>query len=87
MPIYEYRCPSGHMAEALLPIAERDTPQTCFCGQSMTRVASIPQPPVMKPTGKDMALDSLNGRSTGYMKPEHKAAAARGLERPEKTIY
>jgi len=75
------------MREALLTIEERDTPQTCFCGAAMKRVASIPQPPVMKQTGNDMALASLNSRDTKHMKPEQIASAVRGLERPEKTIY
>jgi hypothetical protein len=33
----------------------------------------------MKPTGRDMALDTLNSKETSFMKPEHKRLAAEGL--------
>lgn len=39
MPIYEYRCGVCRKRfSKLLPMAQRDTPQTCpYCGQSQTR--------------------------------------------------
>lgn len=42
---------------------------------------------IIKQTAKDMALKSLNSKETNFMKPEHKKAAAKGLEKPEKVLY
>ena len=79
MPIYEYRCECGNEQEEVRSVADRNLPLPCeVCRRQMQRKWSIPCPAVMKPTGRGMALDSLNDRSTSYMKPEHKAIAARG---------
>ena len=76
MPLYEYRCVCGNEREAMCPFG---TPQTCECGKDMERIWSVPRPAVMKQTGNDMALDSLNSKQTSHVSPEHKKAAERGL--------
>jgi putative FmdB family regulatory protein len=40
VPIFEYRCPSRHVIEALRKFEHRDEPQTCHCGQPMLRIFS-----------------------------------------------
>ena len=88
MPIYNYRCHTCHVDEdLLLKVSEMDLPQTHSCGSVMERVMSIPFRPIMRQTGNDMALNSLNSRDTRHMKPEAKQKAAAGLERPPKTIW
>lgn len=33
MPLYNYRCPAGHLFERWLPVREYREPQNCECGQ------------------------------------------------------
>ena len=81
MPIYEYQCECNNTAEVLLPLGS-DEPQFCaVCGNVMQRVMSIPSF-VMKPTGNDMALDTLNSKTngiTGRRKAWAEGMAAGGL--------
>lgn len=42
MPIYEFLCQSGHKFDRVLRLAEYDTPQTCECGETATRLISTP---------------------------------------------
>ena len=91
MPIYEYRCACGNEQEEYRSLEQRNKSPVCaVCGRGMERKWSIPCPPVMKQTGKGMALESLNS-GHGFPKgPEGRgaaAAAARGLESPEKRYY
>ncbi len=83
MPIYEYQCDCGNKGEKHLPMQERDTPQTCGCGKVMLRVMSVPRPAIFTPTGKGMALDTLNSKHGGmpdrHWKPMAEQAAASGL--------
>lgn len=37
MPIYEYRCPSGHMREELRKAEQSEAITVCSCGALMTR--------------------------------------------------
>jgi len=87
MPIYVYRCPKCSIEEEIiLPINDRDETRL-HCDTVMNRVISIPQPPIMKPTGNDMALDSLNSKGTSHIKSRYKELAAQGLESPPKTVF
>ena len=79
MPIYEYRCECGRGEDKLLPLSERDEPQVCSCGKTMQRLMSVASF-VTKPTGKGMALDTLNSNVlTGRHKAGAEQVAARGL--------
>jgi putative FmdB family regulatory protein len=41
MPTYEYRCPQGHVAALLRPIADRAEPVRCpQCGVEAVRILS-----------------------------------------------
>ena len=88
MPIYEYRCVCGNEQEEMRPVTDRDKSPVCaVCGREMQRKWSVPSPCVMKPTGRGMALDSLNSKDTAHMKPSAKLKAAQGLDNPPKTFY
>lgn len=66
MPIYEYQCDCTEgIQERLLPRQECNRPQVCACGKVMLRKMSVPLPAIFTPTGKGMALDSLNSGVTG----------------------
>lgn len=38
MPIYVYKCESGHEFDVFLKLCDYDIPQTCECGQSAARI-------------------------------------------------
>ncbi len=82
MPIYEYKCVCGKEGEVRLSFEEMNVPQVCACGTTLRRKMSVSSF-VMKPTGKDMALGSLNSKSGGMpdgdTKPWAQQAAAEGL--------
>ncbi len=42
MPVYEYRCPRGHVTELHRPFAECYNPVTCHCGGFSERVVLTP---------------------------------------------
>lgn len=65
MPLYEFKCGCGNEEEILLSIQDADQPQVCECGKVMRRKVSLSSF-VMKPTGNQMALDSLNSRGGGF---------------------
>ena len=86
MPIYEYRCKCGREIETYLPLSQRDNKQSCECGEVMQRKISIPAIAIMVPTGKDMALESLNSKHGGLpggtdLKDKATAFAAAGIDR------
>jgi len=74
------------MEDVIIPMRDRDN-ERYHCGEPMQRLMTIPLAAIMKKTSVDMARDSLNSKDTGYMKPEHKAAAAQGLENQPKAFY
>lgn len=84
MPIYEYRCDCGNEEQKLLPMQERNRPQVCKCGKVMLRKMSVPMPAISTPTGKGMALDTLNSKRGGmpdrWWKPQAERFAAAGLD-------
>ena len=86
MPIYEYQCDCGEKAAKLLSMQERNQQQVCKCGKVMLRMMSVPMPAIITPTGKGMALDTLNERRPGRgmpnrrWKPEAERLAAAGLD-------
>ena len=83
MPIYEYKCECGEEVEAYLRLDESQQPQICKCGDIMQRKMSVPCPAIFTPTGRGMALDSLNSKDNGmpnrHWKAPAKKAAASGL--------
>ncbi|RMD20047.1 FmdB family zinc ribbon protein [Corynebacterium gottingense] len=43
MPFYEFRCPTGHTTERLLPMSSQSRTTDCKdCGEEATRVISAP---------------------------------------------
>ena len=79
MPIYEYNCKCSNEKEVRLSLEDADQPQVCECGRVMQRKFSIPNF-VMKPTGKGMALDTLNSNVVGgKRKAWAENVATRGL--------
>lgn len=38
MPVYEYRCGSGHVFERVLPLKNYLLPQVCHCGRESSKV-------------------------------------------------
>lgn len=38
MPLYDYRCPEGHVTTELRGFDQRDTPVVCKCGQPTERL-------------------------------------------------
>ena len=79
MPIYEYYCECGCERELILPLHKRDELQTCGCGKVMQYKISVASF-TMKPTGRGMALDTLNSNVVGGRnKAWAESAAAQGL--------
>lgn len=75
MPIYEYKCGCENEREVLLSF--QDTrPQICKCGKVMQRKMSTCSF-VMKQTGNQMALDTLNDKGNGMPNRHWKADAER----------
>lgn len=90
MPLYEYQCECGNENDILLSFQDTQ-PQVCECGKAMQRKISLPSI-VMKQTGNQMALDSLNSRSGGYpSKNEHRdwaqQKAFEGTQSKEKAVF
>jgi len=42
MPVYEYRCGSGHVFERILPVSSYLVPQVCDCGHMSQKVILHP---------------------------------------------
>lgn len=42
MPIYEYRCPAGHVFDAYATVERRHEAQSCSCGQAAEKVILHP---------------------------------------------
>jgi len=79
MPIYEYQCECNGRRERNLPLSRFDEPQICECGKTMQRKMSVSSY-VMKPTGKGMALDTINSNVVGGKRKEWaKSMAAQGV--------
>ena len=49
-PIYEFRCPSGHTQERMVPVmaTTHDLERCAVCGADAARVISLPQRPIVK---------------------------------------
>lgn len=90
MPIYEYRCKCGSEKEVILPIEEYNQPQVCECGEVMQRKMSVPRPAIFVPTGRGMALDSLNSKAGGFpdcdLKSSAQQKAFEGIDSPKRII-
>ena len=76
MPIYEYHCECGNGESKVLPISLFDQPQICECGKVMRRKMSSCSF-VMKQTGNQMALDTLNDKHNGMPDKHWKVDAER----------
>jgi len=78
MPIYEYQCVCGNEQDLRRSVDERNSPVACaVCGKGMSLQWSVSAPPVMKQTGRGMALDSLNTKLGGFPDGHWKASATR----------
>jgi len=88
MPTYEFTCKVCQVKEeATLPIPLRDMPRIHSCGNQMIRKMSLPQPAIIKLTGKGMAEATLNDGHALPDRPykkEHEFYAAKGLEKPSR---
>jgi len=85
MPIYEYICECGNKDEVLHPWDSNES-QVCECGVVMQRKMPIVSF-AMKPTGRGMALDTLNSNVVGGRRKEWaEQAAAAGLDPPKRTV-
>lgn len=42
MPLYDFRCTSGHKFERVVPLANFSDPQNCTCGAPANRLISAP---------------------------------------------
>ena len=71
MALYEYRCECEEEREVLLP---SPTLQVCKCGRKMELRMSVCSF-VMKSTGRQMAMDSLNSKSGGMPNSANKGMA------------
>jgi len=86
MPIYEYKCECGNEKDVLLSF-QNSKPQVCECGRIMQRMISIPSF-VMKQTGNQMALDTLNSNAIGgKRKAMAEQRALEGIQTKEKTVF
>jgi len=65
MPLYEYQCGCGKGEDILLSFQEADQSQVCKSGKVMQRKISLSSI-VMKQTGSQMALNTLNARGGGF---------------------
>ena len=76
MPIHEYDCKCGNEKEVLHSFKDADQSQICECGKVMQRLMSVSYC-IVKPTGKQMALDTLNDRRNGMPNRHWKSSAER----------
>ena len=85
MPIYEYKCKCGNEGEDKLPLNSK--PPICGCGEVMQLKMSLSSF-LMKPTGRQMALDTLNSNVVGGRRKEWaEQHGAAGLENPPKRVW
>lgn len=81
MPIYEYRCRSGHITQRLKKYSQRSMKETCVCGQKSAIVVSMPAR--TKYAWGDTEWDGLHDRATGvtYRDKNHRQQVmkSRGL--------
>ena len=85
MPIYEYKCKCGNEGEFILPLNPQ--PQVCECGEVMQRKMSVCSS-IMKATGKQMALDTLNSNVVGGRRKEWaEQHGASGLDSFKKEVW
>ncbi len=88
MPLYAFYCPNCEVdEEIILPMQHRNITRFHLCGCEMKRLMTVPRLVLMKKSGKEMALDSLNSKDTAFMKPEMKTLAAAGLKEADNTFY
>lgn len=45
MPLYDYKCPGGHITEKIRKYLDRDQPVLCHCGEMTARMAPLPHCP------------------------------------------
>lgn len=88
MPLYNYKCPKCLVSEeSYCKVEERNIPKFHLCGCAMDRIISLPQMPIIRQSGNEMALNSLNSKDTDYIKPEHKMKALQGTEKPQRVFF
>jgi len=83
MPLYDYLCNCGNKPCLVVSISDRDN-QTCeICGATMKRKLSVPQKAIIKKTGSEMTLNTLNKEysQTTPRKLQHAHGAMGGVRR------
>lgn len=95
MPLYEYRCPEcGCEQQAILPFSSIDFAQICVnCGAGTNRRISLPQPAIIKATGRERVLGTLNQEPGapdfpgGDMhRPRYEAVMSKGLDQSRPVV-
>jgi hypothetical protein len=90
MPVYEFFCECGKREDMYCPVERRDNQVCDVCGGIMRRKLSILSQPIIRQTGNEMALASLNSKHGGFPNDRYKADSVRGTVAgltPHKTKY
>ena len=78
MPLYEYKCPNGHIHERLRKIAERDEPCTCLlCDEQASPIISAPH---LQPDGVYSYAENV-GSMEAFDRKQAKLARDRELRK------
>lgn len=88
MPIYIYRCPECFVEEEVIhPMGSEYSKK--HCDSIMQRIPTLPQPPIMKKTASDMALDSINSKHgiSPHSPKDTAKSVMQGLERNRPMVY
>lgn len=65
MPLYEYRCPSGHTLTLLRKMSEADAPVDCECGKPSARAISLPAAGIV--VGSSTPVRQVSDSRSGYV--------------------
>jgi len=81
LPIYEYKCPEGHITEKLVPLLQREGVQYCIhpgCGQLAKYIVSAPHIDYLH-----MGLDPVGNPTAGDKWARMHKEAAKSKNNPE----
>lgn len=65
MPLYEYRCPEGHLTTDLRKMADADALAVCSCGEPAKRIVSLPA--IGKVVGSTTPVRAAAARTSGFV--------------------
>lgn len=89
MPLYDFKCGSGHRFDRLVKLADFDVPQLCQCGEGAERQVSAPRilsDQIEPARGADGKMhDSLSGLRRSYL-PSGNPQGERYLELGDQSI-